>query len=106
MIPGMNHCFSGSGPVNFGQQGVTPVSLDREHDAVLALEAWVERSVAPDKMIGSHVDASGNVTFTRPLCPYPEEAVYGGHGDTTDASNFACRMQHDREDHELPDARK
>jgi hypothetical protein len=95
MIPGMNHCFGGSGPTNFGQQGVTPVVLDKEHDAILALEAWVEHGAAPDRMIGSHVDASGNVTFTRPLCPYPEEAVYEGHGDTTDAANFACRVRED-----------
>jgi feruloyl esterase len=91
----MNHCFGGSGPTNFGQQGVTPVVLDKEHDAILALEAWVEHGAAPDRMIGSHVDASGNVTFTRPLCPYPEEAVYEGHGDTTDAANFACRVRED-----------
>ena len=94
MVPGMNHCRGGVGPVNFGQSGVVPVSLDKEHDAILALQAWVEHGVPPDKIIGSHVDASGNVTFTRPLCPYPAEAVYTKHGDTNDAANFACRVRH------------
>src|SRR5262249_54267294 len=92
--PGMNHCRGGVGAANFGQSGVVPVLLDREHDAILGLQAWVEHGGAPDKMIGSHVDASGTVTFTRPLCPYPEEAVYTGHGDTNDAANFVCRVRH------------
>jgi hypothetical protein len=29
--------------------------------------------------------------FTRPLCPYPEEAQYKGVGDPTNAANFVCR---------------
>jgi hypothetical protein len=94
MVPGMNHCSGGVGPVNFGQSGVAPVSLDKEHDAILALQAWVEHGVAPDKIIGSHVDASGKVTFTRPLCPYPEEAIYTGQGDPNDAANFVCLVRH------------
>jgi hypothetical protein len=53
MVPGMNHCRGGAGAVNFGQSGVVPVSLDPEHDAVLALQRWVEQGVAPDMLIST-----------------------------------------------------
>ena len=96
MVPGMNHCAGGAGADNFGQSGVVPVSLDPEHDAVLALQRWVEEGVAPDMLIAT-TDAAHAVenttqpaAFTRPLCPYPEEAHYKGIGDPTDAANFVC----------------
>jgi feruloyl esterase len=85
MVPGMWHCAGGPGPSRF--------------DTFPALEQWVEQGEAPDRIIGSHVDATGAVTFTRPLCPYPQEAVYKGHGATTNAANFACRVV-GRDDHE------
>ncbi len=31
------------------------------------------------------------VAFTRPLCSYPQEAVYKGSGNTNDAANFVCK---------------
>ena len=34
--------------------------------------------------------AGGVVTRTRPLCPYPQTAVYNGSGSTDDAANFTC----------------
>ena len=34
--------------------------------------------------------------MTRPLCPYPEEAVYKGTGDTNSAANFTCQTRHKR----------
>jgi feruloyl esterase len=77
MVPGMGHCASGPGPTTF--------------DGLGALERWVEQGVAPTQIVGSHV-ADGAVTMTRPLCPYPEEAVYKGQGSTNDAANFTCRV--------------
>ena len=32
------------------------------------------------------------VDRTRPLCPYPQQAVYTGTGSTDDAENFVCRV--------------
>jgi feruloyl esterase len=29
---------------------------------------------------------------SRPVCPYPAEAVYDGSGDVNDAANFSCWM--------------
>lgn len=77
MAPGMGHCSGGAGPNSF--------------DMVTALEDWVERGRAPDAIIASKLE-QGNVVMTRPLCPYPEEAVYDGSGSTNVADNFSCRL--------------
>jgi hypothetical protein len=97
MVPGMNHCAGGAGAVNFGQSGVVPVSLDAEHDAVLALQRWVEQGVAPDHFVATtdpqplHAEENPTdpATFTRMLCPFPEVARFLG-GDPDSASSFAC----------------
>jgi feruloyl esterase len=77
LVPGMGHCGGGPGPTTF--------------DGLGALQGWVEKGVAPSRIVGSHVEG-GKTTMTRPLCPYPEEAVYTGRGDTNDAANFVCRV--------------
>lgn len=74
MAPGMQHCRGGPGPSQF--------------DAQAAIEAWVEQGIAPDRVEASLVE-DGNVTRTRPLCPFPETAQYIG-GDTDQAESFAC----------------
>ena len=78
MVPGMGHCGGGAGPNTF--------------DAVTALERWVEQGRAPDQMVASH-STNGVVDRTRPLCPYPQVAVYKGAGSTDDAANFVCRTR-------------
>jgi feruloyl esterase len=55
-----------------------------------ALEAWVERGVAPEQIEATR-STSGIVDRSRPLCAYPNVAVYKGKGDTNDAANFECR---------------
>jgi feruloyl esterase len=32
------------------------------------------------------------VDRTRPLCPYPQVAIYRGTGSTNDAASFTCKM--------------
>ncbi|HZL56603.1 MAG TPA: tannase/feruloyl esterase family alpha/beta hydrolase [Bryobacteraceae bacterium] len=88
MVPGMQHCGGGAGANLFGQAGVA--KADAEHDIDAALEAWVERGTAPDKIIASKNDPKGAVVRTRPLCPYPQTAKWRGSGSTDDASNFTC----------------
>ena len=56
-----------------------------------ALESWVEQGVAPARIVASHL-TGGKVDRTRPLCPYPEVAVYTGSGSTDEAANFVCRV--------------
>jgi feruloyl esterase len=54
-----------------------------------ALENWVEKGIAPDKVIATHSTA-GKVDRTRPLCAYPAVARYTGKGSIDEAASFAC----------------
>jgi feruloyl esterase len=78
MVPGMAHCSGGEGPSTF--------------DALSALEQWVEHGTAPGQLVASLV-RDGKVVRTRPLCPYPEVAVYSGTGSTDDAGSFSCKAR-------------
>ena len=49
---------------------------------------WVENGNAPEQIIVS--STVGGVPRTRPLCPYPQTAIYNGTGDTNNAANFHC----------------
>ena len=77
MVPGMGHCGGGPGPSTV--------------DWLTPLEKWVEQGIAPDVIIGSHL-TNGVVDLTRPLCPYPEEAVYK-RGDIRMATSFVCKVR-------------
>jgi hypothetical protein len=76
MVPGMNHCGAGDGAFAV--------------DYLSALEAWVERGLAPDVLAGAHPKtledtdtttyapilrrfplAPADVLFSRPIYPYP-----------------------------------
>jgi feruloyl esterase len=100
MIPGMNHCLGGPGPNNIGGFAqAAGVPQDAQHDVLSALERWVEKGIAPDKIIGTKfvndIPANG-VAFTRPLCPYPQSARFEG-GNVNNAASFACvQDEHDR----------
>ena len=75
MAPGMTHCSGGTGPNTFDLQS--------------SLEQWVERGVAPDRVIATRA-INGVVDRSRPLCVYPKVATYTGSGDTNEAANFTC----------------
>jgi hypothetical protein len=80
LAPGMEHCGGGPGPRDFGALG--------------ALEAWVERGEAPDRLVATrYMDGaqSGDIEYTRPLCPYPAYAIYDGKGNIRAATSFECR---------------
>ena len=59
MVPGMQHCGGGPGPSSFGQFGWHPGTGpdDPQHDISLALEQWVEKGVAPEKVIAAKIEA-------------------------------------------------
>jgi feruloyl esterase len=78
LAPGMHHCRGGPGPNAF--------------DSLTALEQWVEKGLAPDRLIASH-STEGAVDRTRPLCPEPEVARYIGTGSTDQAANFRCETR-------------
>jgi feruloyl esterase len=75
LAPGMGHCGGGPGPNQF--------------DALGALEQWVEKGVAPEKITAAH-STNGKIDRTRPLCMYPQVARYKGTGGSDDAANFTC----------------
>ena len=75
MAPGMAHCGGGAGPNTFDMQA--------------ALEQWVERGVAPERIVATR-GVNGVIDRLRPLCPYPQVAVYKAQGDTNEAVNFEC----------------
>ena len=79
MAPGMGHCSGGEGPNTF--------------DMVTALERWVETGVAPNHVPASITRTSPATNRSRPLCPFPEVAVYKGTGSTDEGGNFACRLE-------------
>ena len=76
MVPGMAHCGGGDGTSNFDMLG--------------ALERWVETKKAPEQIAASRV-RNGQTDRTRPLCPYPQVAVYSGMGSIDEAANFSCK---------------
>ena len=88
MVPGMQHCGGGPGADSFGATPGGPQS-DAGHSLSTALEGWVEKNAAPDKIIATKY-SSGQAVRTRPLCPYPQVAKYSGSGSTDDAANFTC----------------
>ena len=93
MVPGMGHCAGGIGPNTFGNGGRSAASptADPDRDVVAALERWVERGVAPDRIIASGTQGGdASKPMTRPLCPYPQTARYNGAGDPYVAESFTC----------------
>jgi feruloyl esterase len=78
MVPGMGHCQGGDGTSTFSM--------------IEALSKWVEQGEAPDRIEASRIRA-GKTDRTRPLCPYPQAAVYNGSGSTDESANFSCKVQ-------------
>lgn len=76
LVPGMGHCGGGDGPSVI--------------DAISAIDGWVDTGHAPQRIIASN--PPGATPRTRPLCPYPQQAVYTGHGSTDQEQNFNCKM--------------
>jgi feruloyl esterase len=77
MMPGVLHCGGGRGADSAEWLG--PIT------------AWVERGVAPDRIVSSRKGEEGKAVRTRPLCAYPQRAVYSGSGSTDEEKNFVCK---------------
>ena len=88
--PGVSHC--GLGILNHSSLGPWP-QQGADFNTVIS---WVEKGIAPSQVLGSgntaapaFIPTSPN-TLTRPLCPYPQTAVYNGSGSVTAAANWHC----------------
>ena len=78
MVPGMYHSRGGVGINDF--------------DSIAVMEEWREQGKAPDRIEGRRV-VDGKTARTRPLCPWPQVAVYSGAGSTDESANFACKVK-------------
>ena len=89
-VPGVSHC--GLGILNHGSLGPWPQG-GVDFDAVIN---WVEHGISPDQVIGAGnsaipaYSATSATLLTRPLCPYPQTAVYLGSGSVYQAQNWVC----------------
>jgi hypothetical protein len=77
LLPGVVHCNGGPGP-------------DRV-DWLKPIVDWVEHDKAPQRVISTKLGPDQKPLRTRPLCPYPQHAVYKGTGSTDDEGSFVCR---------------
>ena len=73
LVPGVHHGGGGPGLTDF--------------DALSALENWVEKGEAPDKLIACRPGV-GSIEQCRPIFPYPVLARYSGKGDPRQAESF------------------
>jgi feruloyl esterase len=78
MVPGMGHCGGGTGVNTF--------------DMVTPLDQWVTTGKAPAQVLASRV-RNGVSDRTRPLCAYPQIAIYKGSGSLDDSANFTCGVK-------------
>jgi feruloyl esterase len=74
MIPGMGHCEGGDGPYVF--------------DPIAAIDEWVDTGRPPARIIVSN--SPDRQARTRPICPFPQEAIYAGTGSPDDEKSFHC----------------
>ena len=73
LVPGMTHSGGGQSTDQF--------------DMLTAIQQWVEKGQAPDRVVASGRAFPGK---TRPLCPYPKVARFDG-GNADDEKSFSCR---------------
>jgi feruloyl esterase len=76
LMPGVNHCAGGPGTDTW--------------DKAQVLDQWRDGGRAPSRVVASH-QTEGRVDKTRPLCAFPQVAVYKGSGSTDEAASFDCR---------------
>lgn len=78
--PGVDHCSGGP--------GADSVNL------LAALDQWVMKGKAPEKIVASKVNPDRSVAFTRPLCQYPQYPRYTGPANDANAAkaaeNYTC----------------
>ena len=75
VAPGVDHCAGGPGADT--------------SDLLSALDQWVTKGVAPATLTAEKRDASGALTFARPLCQYPQYPRYTGPANDAAAAKLA-----------------
>ncbi|TWO64907.1 tannase/feruloyl esterase family alpha/beta hydrolase [Caenimonas sedimenti] len=99
VVPGMAHCAGGAGPNSFGNlfsgAVLAPESplVSGTHDAMVALQNWVEGGTAPDQLVATKYVQDQpllGIEAQRPICAYPQFPRYFGRGDPKAATSFIC----------------
>ena len=94
MVPGMHHCAGGTGPSDFGQNGVPSANRDPSTSLAAALEAWVEQDRAPNEVIARQASAlgapEGQRVRTGLICAYPRRASLMQGADPAYAESYRC----------------
>jgi len=76
MMPGVNHCRGGNGFDTWSKLQV--------------IDTWRESGQAPERINAARFENNG-VMSTRPLCAYPQVAVYTDGAESSDAASFQCQ---------------
>jgi feruloyl esterase len=76
MMPAVNHCQGGNGFDTW--------------EKLQVMDDWRTTGAAPDRIEATRQGEDGSTT-SRPLCAYPQTAVYTGNGSPDQAANFQCR---------------
>ena len=90
LMPGFAHTVGGSGVQDVGVTGATLTPRDAAHDALCAMEQWVENGIAPELMMGTHFKMTADglqYAWDRPAYAYPYIAEYTG-GDPNCVENY------------------
>lgn len=76
LLPGVLHCGGGKGP--------------SEADWLGIIRNWVENNVPPERIVVRKT-IKGKEVMSRPVFPYPAEAVYDGKGDPYTESSYIMK---------------
>ena len=76
LLPGVLHCGGGPGP--------------SDTNWIRLIQDWVERGTAPERVVVTKKQ-QGEMVLSRPVFPYPAQAVYDGVGDPSVESSFLRR---------------
>ena len=76
MMPAVNHCSGGNGFDTWNK--------------LQELDAWLSEGDAPERIDATR-QIDGEINASRPLCAYPQVAVFTGNGNPGEAANFECR---------------
>jgi feruloyl esterase len=80
MIPGMDHCGVFTNGPGIADTGV---------DVLTALEDWVEKGAAPERLLATKTDDKGQTLWQRPVCSWPQTATYRS-GEPRLATSYSC----------------
>jgi len=104
MVPGLQHCFGGMGPTEFGQMAVPSPSEAPERNIAAALQAWVEQGRVPNSVVVHKTvtpaesketppdapEKPSATTSERLICAWPAHAALRPNADPGKASSYQC----------------